>query len=102
MADKFEIYQDKKGEYRWRRTAANGERVGASSEGYTSRASCQRNMERNRKPNPKDNWEFYTDRAGKHRWRRKAANGRIIGASTESYSKPADCKANARKHGFKT
>lgn len=101
MADKFEIYKDKKGEYRWKRTSKNGERVGASTEGYTSKASCERNMERNKTANPKDKWEFYTDKKGGHRWRRTAVNGRLIGASTQGYAKPADCKANAKKHGYK-
>lgn len=40
---KFEIYTDKKGEYRWRVTAANGEIVGASSEGFMSMWYCEHN-----------------------------------------------------------
>jgi len=45
--DSWEIYTDKAGEHRWRRTASNGERVGASSEGYSSRGACQGNAQRN-------------------------------------------------------
>lgn len=39
MAAKFEIYKDKKGEYRFRFKSANGEIV-ASSEGYTQKSNC--------------------------------------------------------------
>ncbi len=34
--DKVEIYQDEKGEYRWRRKSPNGEPVSTSGEGYVS------------------------------------------------------------------
>lgn len=33
-ADKFEVYKDSAGEFRWRRIAANGKIVADSSEGY--------------------------------------------------------------------
>lgn len=45
-ADKWEFYEDKKGEHRWRRTASNGEPVGRSTEGYTSKANCEANAKR--------------------------------------------------------
>ena len=96
--DTFEVYQDKRGEYRWRRKAANGQIVGASSEGYTKKADCEKNMKRG--PVESDKWEFYKDRRGEHRWRRKASNGQIIGASSEGYSKKADCEANAARQGY--
>ena len=35
-------------------------------------------------------WEFYQDKAGKHRWRRIASNGNIIGASSQGYVTPKD------------
>lgn len=44
--DVWEFYQDKAGEWRWRRTARNGEIVGASSEGYSSRRDCVANARR--------------------------------------------------------
>ena len=40
---KFEIYQDKKGEYRWRLKAANGEPI-LVSEGYKAMASAQKGI----------------------------------------------------------
>jgi uncharacterized protein YegP (UPF0339 family) len=47
MDDKWEIYQDKAGEWRWRRTASNGKIVGASTEGYKNKSDCEKNARRN-------------------------------------------------------
>ena len=41
---KFEVYQSRDGQYRWRLKAGNGEIV-ATSEGYTTRASAKRSAE---------------------------------------------------------
>ncbi len=41
---KFEMYQDKAGEYRFRLKARNGEIIGVS-EGYTAKASCRNGIE---------------------------------------------------------
>ncbi len=46
-----------------------------------------------------DTWEIYQS-GGKWRWQRTAANGRIVGASTESYANRADCIENARRNGM--
>jgi uncharacterized protein YegP (UPF0339 family) len=105
-SDKWEIYQDKAGEYRWRRTASNGNLVGASTEGYANKSDCEANAERHgMNGNPKglgskDKWEFYTDSKGEHRWRRTASNGENVGATSEGYSNKADCEANARRNGY--
>jgi uncharacterized protein YegP (UPF0339 family) len=45
--DKWEFYQDNAEKWRWRRTASKGEIVGASSQGYASKASCIENAKRN-------------------------------------------------------
>ena len=45
--DKWEIMTDAKGEYRWKRTASNGEQVGRSTEGYSSKANCEANAKLN-------------------------------------------------------
>jgi uncharacterized protein YegP (UPF0339 family) len=49
---KFEVYQDKAGEYRFKLKAANGEII-AVSEGYTSKGSCMNGIEsvKNNAPN---------------------------------------------------
>ena len=44
--DKFEIYQDKTEEWRWRLTATNGEIIAASTEGYTDKRDCISNAYR--------------------------------------------------------
>lgn len=45
--DKWEVYKDDVQEWRWRRTAPNGEVVGASTEGYHNRLECLENAHRN-------------------------------------------------------
>ena len=45
--DKWEIYKDKKKKWRWRRTASNGNIVGASAEGYVNKSDCIANAKRN-------------------------------------------------------
>lgn len=105
-SDKWDVYQDKAGEYRWRRTASNGNIVGAACEGYKAKADCEANAERhgmNGNPNglgKNDKWEFYEDKSGDHRWRRTASNGEKVGASSEGYSSSGDCKANAGRNGY--
>jgi len=41
---KFELYEDKGGEYRFRLKARNGEIIGVS-EGYTTKTSCENGIE---------------------------------------------------------
>jgi len=106
-SDKWEIYKDKRGEYRWRRRATNGNIVGASTEGYKGRSDCKDNAARHgmdgnpRKFGKGDTWEFYKDKSGGHRWRRRATNKEIVGASSEAYSGKAPCQENAKRNGFK-
>lgn len=102
--DKWEFYEDKRGEWRWRRRATNGNIVGAVTEGYKAKADAVKNAEHygyNGKFNPAGSWEIYTDKAGEWRWRHTAANGKIIGAASEGYKNKADAEANAKRHGYK-
>ncbi|KQP52685.1 hypothetical protein ASG40_07590 [Methylobacterium sp. Leaf399] len=46
-----------------------------------------------------DTWEIYASGTG-WRWRRTASNGRIVGASTETYASKANCIENARRNGM--
>ena len=48
---KFEVYQDKQGEYRFRLKARNGEII-ATGEGYVAKASCLNGVESVRKNAP--------------------------------------------------
>ena len=41
---KFQIFQDKSGEYRWRLTASNGNIVATGGEGYKTKADAQRGI----------------------------------------------------------
>lgn len=51
MAAKFEVYTDKKGEWRFRLKAANGEVI-AVGEGYSSKAACLNGIESVKKNAP--------------------------------------------------
>jgi uncharacterized protein YegP (UPF0339 family) len=49
---KFEIYKDKKGEFRWRLRADNNQVI-ATGEGYSSKAGCKNGIESVKKNAPK-------------------------------------------------
>ena len=103
---KFEIYLDKKGEYRFRLKASNGQIV-VTGEGYKALKNCMNGIESVKKnapiaaledqtvenfevqKNPK--FEIYKDKAGEFRFRLKATNGQII-AVGEGYKALAGCK----------
>lgn len=103
--DSWEIYTDKRGEFRWRRTAVNSNITGRSCESYKAKADCVANAQRHGMDgNPNalgldDKWETYKDKRGEFRWRRMARNGRITGTSSEGYSSKANCEANAKRNG---
>lgn len=40
----------------------------------------------------------YQNRNDEWRWKRVAPNGKIVGASTESYKNKADCERNAKRN----
>lgn len=42
---KFKIYQDAKGEYRWKLVSGNGQTVAVPGEGFSSKQSCEKNIE---------------------------------------------------------
>lgn len=42
---KVEFFKDKKGEYRWRLKASNGQVIADSGEGYSSYDSCRHGFE---------------------------------------------------------
>jgi len=51
MAAKFELYKDKKGEFRWKLLATNGQVI-AVGEGYTSKDSAKKGIESVKKNAP--------------------------------------------------
>jgi len=98
MSDvKLEFYQDKRGEWRWRKTHKNGEIIGASSEGYNDKKDCQKNANRD---GSKDKWEFYKDKRGEFRWKSTASNGKQVGKCTEGYKAKKSCEHNAAANGW--
>ena len=96
MAGKFELYQDKAGEYRFRLKAGNGEII-LVSEGYKQKASAENGIESVRKNAPSDErYERKDTSSGKPMFNLKATNGQVIGTS-ESYS-----SASARDNGIES
>jgi hypothetical protein len=81
MSGRFEVYKDSQGEYRFRLKASNGQTL-LFSEGYSSKSGCMKGIEsaiENSKVT--ERFETYEDKAGKYRFRLKAANNQIIGVS---------------------
>ena len=81
MAGKFEIYKDKKGEFRFRLKASNGEPI-LASEGYKSKRSCKNGIDCVKK-NGRANKQFErkTARNGKTYFVLKAKNHQVVGKS---------------------
>jgi uncharacterized protein YegP (UPF0339 family) len=96
VAGKFEIYTDKKGEFRFRLKASNGQTV-LTGEGYKSKKSCDNGVASVQK-NAADAARFERKESsnGKHYFVLKAANHQVIGQS-EMYS-----DASAMENGIKS
>lgn len=78
---KFEIYKDKKGEFRFRLKAKNGETI-LQSEGYISKQGCQNAIETVKKNASDENrFEKKTAKNGQNYFVLKAGNGEVIGMS---------------------
>lgn len=96
MAAKFEIYQDKAGEHRFRLKAGNGEII-LSSEGYSSRSACDNGIASVKKNAPDDDrYEKKESAGGKFSFSLKAANHQVIGTS-QSYK-----TASGRDNGIES
>lgn len=88
MAGKFEMYQDKAGEYRFRLLAGNGQNI-LSSEGYTSKASCENGIASIKTNSQIDErYERKETASDKFMFNLKAANHQVIGTS-QSYTSAA-------------
>ncbi len=78
---KFEVYNDKKGEFRFRLKAENGKNIMAS-EGYKTKAACLNGIESVRKNSQDDSkFERLESEGGKVYFNQKAANGQVVGTS---------------------
>jgi len=95
MPGKFELYQDKASEYRFRLKAGNGENI-LASEGYKTKASCENGIASVKK-NAAEDGRFETKESsnGKPYFVLKAGNHEVIGKS-EMYES-ADACANGIK-----
>ena len=88
MSAKFEIYNDKAGEFRFRLKSANGQNI-LASEGYKAKAGCINGIESVKKNAADDaRYERNETKAGKHAFNLKAANAQVIGVS-QSYETAA-------------
>ena len=78
---KFEVYNDKKGEFRFRLKASNGQVI-LTGQGYKAKPSCMNGIESVKK-NCKDDgmFERLTATNGKNYFNLKSTNGQVIGVS---------------------
>jgi uncharacterized protein YegP (UPF0339 family) len=96
VAGKFELYEDKAGEFRFRLKAGNGENI-LSSEGYKQKASAENGIASVKKNASEDaRYERKETSAGKFMFNLKATNGQVIGTS-QSYT-----SASGRDNGIES
>ncbi|MGM5470314.1 YegP family protein [Flavobacteriaceae bacterium LMO-SS05] len=78
---KFEIYNDKRGEFRFRLKAGNGQAI-LASEGYKAKSACNNGIESVRKHAVDDGrYERLVAKNGSPYFNLKASNGQVIGNS---------------------
>lgn len=81
MAGKFEIFKDKKEEFRFRLKASNGEII-LASEGYKAQSGCTNGIESVKKNSTEDSqYSRNTASNGKFCFSLKAKNNEVIGTS---------------------
>ena len=82
---KFEVYKDKREQFRFRLKADNGQNI-LASEGYTTKANCINGIESVKTNAPIDaRYERLTASNGSPYFNLKSSNGQIVGTS-EMYS----------------
>jgi uncharacterized protein len=91
---KFEVYQDAAQQYRWRLVAGEGQDrqvLATGGQGYKAKADCMHGVKSIQDGIDKLKFESYEDNAKQNRWRAKASNGQVVGASASGYKTKADC-----------
>jgi uncharacterized protein YegP (UPF0339 family) len=90
---KFEIFEDKDKEYRWRLKQSD-EIIGTSGQGYKAKESCKKGIEAVKKELAEDKakFEVYEDNAKAFRWRLKAINGQVIAAANKGYKEKGEAE----------
>ncbi len=77
----FEVYLDKKEEFRFRLKAKNGQNI-LASEGYTTKQACLNGIESVKKNSQDDSkFKFKETESGKWHFNLVAGNGQVIGTS---------------------
>jgi uncharacterized protein YegP (UPF0339 family) len=85
LMQKFEIYKDRGGEFRFRLKAANGQNI-LASEGYKAKTGCTNGIESVRNNSQDDSkFERLESKSGSPYFNLKASNGQVVGTS-EMYS----------------
>lgn len=83
MPGKFELYKDKKGAFRFRLKATNGQTI-LASQGYKRKSNAKTGIESVRKNSAVDaRFERKTSRSGMHTFSLRATNGLVIGTSEQ-------------------
>ena len=78
---KFEIYKDKRGEFRFRLKAGNGQTI-LTGEGYASKSGCENGIASVKKNASDDaRFERLTSKKGQPYFNLKAGNNQVIGNS---------------------
>jgi uncharacterized protein YegP (UPF0339 family) len=96
MAGKFEIYNDKANEFRFRLKAGNGQTI-LASEGYSAKSGCSNGINSVKSNAPDDaRYERKQTASAKYKFNLKSTNGQVIGTS-ESYE-----TASARDNGIES
>ena len=88
MAGKYETFQDKRGEHRFRLKAGNGEII-LTGEGYKAKSGCENGIASVQKNSPDaGQYSRKESESGKHSFVLKAKNNQVIGQS-QSYNSAA-------------
>jgi len=111
---RFELYEDKAGQWRWRLRHRNGNVVADGGQGYTRKHNAQKGMASVRRnalgattlvfeteaavpdedeafepveaAESRATFEVYEDEAGEYRWRLRHENGNVVGDGGEGYA----------------
>lgn len=86
---KFEVYQDKSEEFRWRLKGGNGEVLATGGQGYKAKVDARKGLELLIKCDDTSKFEVYEDDKKEHRWRLKAGNNQVVAVSSEGYKDKA-------------
>ncbi len=90
---KFELYQDRTNQHRWRLKATNGQIIATSGQGYKDKRDAKNAIERIKSDAAtRLKFETYADAAKEYRWRLKATNGQVIATSGQGYKNKGDCE----------